>query len=200
MNSEVPKCIYYDEGFCKNKGQCINKHPTINCNSECCTNKKNGLLKKNLKNYFDPPSQFLFTLFKKSFCMDRKEKKLYWCYYPHWSKDPVSPVCGIFFYKVLELVMDGLLSTGLPRLVILVSWYLYWFHGIYIGASAFLEVPWYLCCCHGIYIGAWFLYWCHNVYIGAIAMVFIMVQWLLYWCHGIVNIAMEVILLPWYLC
>ena len=35
MNSEVPKCTYYDKGLSKNKGHCINKHSTTNCNSEC---------------------------------------------------------------------------------------------------------------------------------------------------------------------
>ena len=34
------------------------------------------------------------------------QKKRYWCYYPHWSRDSVSPVCGIF-----EKIRLGLIQT-----------------------------------------------------------------------------------------
>ena len=35
----------------------------------------------------------------------------YWCYYPHGSRDALSPVCGTF-YKVMELVRKGSAING----------------------------------------------------------------------------------------
>ena len=32
----------------------------------------------------------------------RQQKQKYWCCYPHWSRDSVSPVCGIFFIRRLR--------------------------------------------------------------------------------------------------
>ena len=32
------------------------------------------------------------------FYLNPKKIKLYWCYYPHRSRDSVSPECGIFIY------------------------------------------------------------------------------------------------------
>ena len=39
----------------------------------------------------------------------------YWCYYPHRSRDALSPVCGIFllfFDKVVKLVGGGAVING----------------------------------------------------------------------------------------
>ena len=33
--SNTEKCIYFDKGFCKNKGQCLKKHSTTDCKGEC---------------------------------------------------------------------------------------------------------------------------------------------------------------------
>ena len=33
--SITEKCIYFDKGFCKLKGQCSKKHPTSDCHGQC---------------------------------------------------------------------------------------------------------------------------------------------------------------------
>ena len=38
-------------------------------------------------NFFLNPSNFFTT-----------KKILHWCFCPHWSRDSVSPVCGIFYH------------------------------------------------------------------------------------------------------
>ena len=101
--------------------------------------------------------------------------------------------------------------------ITLVPWYLYWCHGIYIGAiviyigalvfileqciyicaTVFILVPWYSYWCHGFVLVLWYLYWWHGIYIGA--KVFILVPWHLYWCHGIYIGAMVFISVLWYL-
>ena len=56
--------------------------------------KKNWTAKrKKKKKSLDPPKQFFLAPLKKIF---RPKKKLYRCYYPHQSRDLVSPACGIF--------------------------------------------------------------------------------------------------------
>ena len=51
------------------------------------------------KKIFLPLTIFLALLPKTIFFDRKEEKKGYWCYYPHWLRDSVSPVCEFFLIK-----------------------------------------------------------------------------------------------------
>ena len=53
----------------------------------------------------NPSFNIIVQHFLHSASLPTPAEKRYWCYYRHWSKDLVSPVCGIFgaFYQVKSI-------------------------------------------------------------------------------------------------
>ena len=58
----------------------------------------------------------IFSVFQKNwvFCYSWFTLLWYWCYYPHRSRDALSPVCGIFFEDI-KIVATPLYSTILCK-------------------------------------------------------------------------------------
>ena len=45
--------------------------------------------------------------------MHANSLKLYWSYYPHWSRDSLSPACGIFLYRYQNVLLHLIYFSGI---------------------------------------------------------------------------------------
>ena len=59
--------------------------------------------KPNIVNFWTPPKNFL-TAPQKKLINHATSLNLYWFSYPHWSRELMSPVCGIFIQQLPDLL------------------------------------------------------------------------------------------------
>ena len=75
--STTEKCLFLDKGFCKNKSQCLKKHPSTECKNDC-EDKKHAPLdidfhaKIKTTAHFFPPKYVSFYMKKVS--LKKREK------------------------------------------------------------------------------------------------------------------------------